>query len=699
MATIATLALKISSDFGDLTKNAQDIINSIDNIAKVAGIATPSMKNLEDASKGYAISLDAIKKAQDKHALSPTPENLQLWRDATNMVDRLRDSVGRLGQGVAGDILKMTPTINNVMEAQKQIQKLKELRNELANRGGNVTGLDTAIAQATDNLGTLTRRTSEAQIQTQILNSTIMAVNNLPFMILSSVLKDVCEWFVKITGIWNENSKGWYGTVARTVAVFAALTVVIGLLYSRQTMLNGATTYFHALWNSSIIIQGIKGFISLLGTVIAMITAAIFGTNGWTAAQWQLNIAMAANPIGAIVAIIITALALIVGFVYLIWTVWSWWSKTEQKAAELKSQIKMTENVTSAFRDRIGEVIERYKELNKLAKQYHEDNLTNLQKYENKIKEIDDVLSRQNVANDAMKAINMKNNELVKMMDVIKKTGNKDAISSLQKLIDDVEKDRIALQKEMKKPQVLSAEDAEAAKEKARLALLQGQFGDLFKKTLAPQQQYAKEMTDLAELMKKVKVTEGERHRIEINALKKRNDAAISLLGIGELIKPIETARDIYDKNISNLKTALQLNVINLQQFSNGVKHAVDAFAQATGIKKYFEKVETLRDVYSNMAIYAERMNLSQEDLVAAQDKARLVFEKQAESYSLYQKAQDALLSTEEKVTKAMNMIDADAFKFGWSEEITDKMKQIAEAEIMGKKEKQKDNQVIVRGS
>ncbi|MDR1268945.1 MAG: hypothetical protein LBK82_05420, partial [Planctomycetaceae bacterium] len=380
---------------------------------------------------------------------------------------------------------------------------------------------------------------------------------------------------------------------------------------------------------------------------------------------------------------------------------WSWWSKSEQKAAELKNQIKATEDATAAFRDRIGEAVDRYKELNNLAKQYHADNLTDLQKYENKLKEIDDVLNRSNVANDAMKAINLKNNELVKMMDAIKKTGNKDAISSLQKLIDDVEKDRIALQKEMKKPQVLSAEDAEAAKEKARLALLQGQFGDLLKKTIAPQQQYAKEMTDLAELMKKVKVTAGEKHRIEINALKKRNDAAISLLGIGESIKPIETAQDIYNKNISNLKDALQLNVINAQQFSNGIKHAADAFAQATGIKKYFEKVETLRDVYSNMAIYAKRMNLSQEDLVAAQDKARLAFEKQAESYSLYQKAQDALLSTEEKVEKAMKMIEMDALKFGWDDVTRDKMKEIAEAEIMGKQKegKQKDNQAIVRGS
>jgi hypothetical protein len=34
MATIAKLALKISADIGDLTKNAQDVIASVNNINK-----------------------------------------------------------------------------------------------------------------------------------------------------------------------------------------------------------------------------------------------------------------------------------------------------------------------------------------------------------------------------------------------------------------------------------------------------------------------------------------------------------------------------------------------------------------------------------------------------------------------------------------------------------------------------------------
>jgi hypothetical protein len=48
MANIATLAVKIYADIADLTKNARDVIGSIDNIAKVAEKATPAMKNLED---------------------------------------------------------------------------------------------------------------------------------------------------------------------------------------------------------------------------------------------------------------------------------------------------------------------------------------------------------------------------------------------------------------------------------------------------------------------------------------------------------------------------------------------------------------------------------------------------------------------------------------------------------------------------
>jgi hypothetical protein len=46
MAIITTLAIKISTNIGELLKGTADIVYSLDNIAKSVENATPSMKNL-----------------------------------------------------------------------------------------------------------------------------------------------------------------------------------------------------------------------------------------------------------------------------------------------------------------------------------------------------------------------------------------------------------------------------------------------------------------------------------------------------------------------------------------------------------------------------------------------------------------------------------------------------------------------------
>jgi phage-related protein len=71
-----------------------------------------------------------------------------------------------------------------------------------------------------------------------------------------------------------------------------------------------------------VIIKGLGGMIDFLKPIAPLIgaIAAIIGV--WTAAQWLLNIAMMANPIGLIVAAVIAAVALIVGLVMVVKENW-----------------------------------------------------------------------------------------------------------------------------------------------------------------------------------------------------------------------------------------------------------------------------------------------------------------------------------------------------------------------------------------
>lgn len=349
---------------------------------------------------------------------------------------------------------------------------------------------------------------------------------------------------------------------------------------------------------------------------------------------------------------------------------------------------------------------------------------TDIQKYENKLKEINGVMNRQNTASDAMKNLNLKEIELVKAMDAAKTNKETDRIDSLQKQLDGIRSDRKSLATEMKNTPALSAADAAAAQENARLTVLKERFGNLLEQSFTPQQEYAKAMTDLAVLMQKGIVTETEQRLIAANALKKRNEAMINSLGIGELIKTPETPKTVYDRDLNHLQTALQAGAIVQEQYNRAIKRVQETFgndvanaakkfadelATSLGIAEFLkpESKNTLEDVYKNLATYAEKVGMSQELLAAAQDRARTAFEKQSEYYSLYQKAQDALIPAQQKLADAYKRIEAEAAAWGWGKDAVAKMKEMKQAELFGKEKEpdkksesaQRNNNALERGT
>ncbi|GHT17105.1 hypothetical protein FACS1894189_2370 [Planctomycetales bacterium] len=131
MATIAALAIKVSANISDLTRGIKNVNSSIGYMVKTAQNATPSMKSLEDVSKGLEATLNAVSDAQTRLDNS-TPEGLmesqQLLTKTTEAAEKLQNEMNRIGEGVAGDILKMQPTLNNVFKAQEAVEQLKESR-------------------------------------------------------------------------------------------------------------------------------------------------------------------------------------------------------------------------------------------------------------------------------------------------------------------------------------------------------------------------------------------------------------------------------------------------------------------------------------------------------------------------------------------------------------------------------------------
>jgi hypothetical protein len=114
-----------------------------------------------------------------------------------------------------------------------------------------------------------------------------------------------------------------------------------------------------------------------------------------------------------------------------------------------------------------------------------------------------------------------------------------------------------------------------------------------------------------------------------------------------------------------------------------GKKLAAD-LAKMLGIDSFVNpvKTDTLAEVHAKIADYANRTGMSQENLIAAQNRATAAFEKQSEMFGLYQRAQDAMLTSEQKLAKTFEKIDAEAKKFNWSNKAVNKMKDLAKTDI-----------------
>ncbi|MDR1180942.1 MAG: hypothetical protein LBL13_03055 [Bacteroidales bacterium] len=483
---------------------------------------------------------------------------------------------------------------------------------------------------------------------------------------------------------WGTN----FVLIYRTLKILTSMAIVLSAIYGTYIALRGNVIILA-------FIAGITRLIGLLQVVATMTGLNIALTIVWTRAQMFLNTVILSNPF--LVAFLV--LLAIAGLIYGIVKAFQYFRQSSVEAQEAAQRAvektEMLKNVTEKYKNSLRETVDEHKKMLDVMNKIQEAAKTPVEKASDRAAELQKAINEPKQLQEKINALTA---EIETKKKLIANTTDKGTIESLK------ERNEEAIQT-LKKLQDIQAKiptltQAQIANQQAlnRKEFAQDAGLDISEK-LSNYDTLMKQMDTIKEVIKRNdqanEMTVKETQNAIDNAVKNFRQAE----GVEKMVEPFKTASDILNETNNKLKLWSSDGIINAQEFSNATKRAADAFAQATGIKKYFEKVETLQDVCSNMAIYAQQMNLSQEDLIAAQDKAKAAFEKQAESYSLYQKAQDALLSTEEKVTKAMNMIDADALKFGWSEEITDKMKQIAEAEIMGKKGKQKDNQVIVRGS
>jgi hypothetical protein len=684
MATIAKIAVKIQANIGNLTEKLQEVSDDIDKMSKNIASAAPNVKSLQDSFLALSTVQNVV-----KNSVGLTSEQLsELQKNVEGAANAVQSNAEKAAAGIG----KITPSAEGFRKACEQFDALQELAEQMREVTGDSDAFNGVLATAREGLAQLAESINQVNLTGLAFNAAA-ALNALPLLLISGTLKDIYQW---ATGLWSyvdNASNGWLGTSAKVVTTLTVILGLIGYCTTATVSWSAAYAFLHGLMSSNIVIVG-------LTTIVTMLWTAATATAAWLAAQLGLNTAwtyfLASTGIGLI-------LVAIGGIVYGIIKLVQWLTSGSSAAEQMKETIKATEEQTAAFRDRIGESIDRYKELNNLARKYHEDNLTDLQKYENKLKEIDEVMNRQHVADAAMTQLNAKQKELQAVLD---QATNQDQIDSLQKQIDNIVADKAALQKERDQSPAMSAADAAAAKEQERAALLHGRFGNLLEQTLTPQQKYAQTMADLAELTQRGLVTEAERQQIAANALKRFNETDASVLAAKKKADELASAQQKLIDRFKGMQTLPPVaafdafsaelrsvrNKLKPEEFAAAQQKMLDELAGGLGIADWVnpKQRETLESVQQKVLDYYNKLDglgKATFDLAAAQQRVTESFEKQAENYALYQKAQDALIPAQQKLADALAGIEADAAKFNWNDAAVAKMKAMKTDEILGKNE------------
>jgi hypothetical protein len=474
----------VISDFSELdtaTRQAADSVEGMsDRWIGSIGTATPSLANLRNAindlgtAQGVSSQFDAMTGATDS------------FRGAIILAE---DQVSGMADRVAADIGKVTPSIEGMRQACAKFEELKKMAAEMQALTGNSDAMREALETAESAMGDLATGMVQAKVEGAALN-TVIAAANFPVAIAIGVFKDILDDIMSIFSTLNEKLGGWPGFFGKLAVVILTVAAAIGYATTQTIAWGTATSFLQSLWSTNFFVVGLKGFAALIPKVLTGIGAAIIATINWIAAQWQLNIALSANPVGLIIIGITAVVALIAGLVVIVTAVWSWWSRSVEETEKVKKNITDTITANERFRDGIKETVEKYKELSNLAKQYRSDVMTASEKYEADIKKVYEVYNKSGLAKKAVHEINEK---IAATQTALDQARRQKQTEEMKQQIKNLENDLKGFQNqkaEIANTPAMTVWEKRLKDEQIRQEYLQDVYGDLLEKTASAQEEY-----------------------------------------------------------------------------------------------------------------------------------------------------------------------------------------------------------------
>jgi hypothetical protein len=284
-----------------------------------------------------------------------------------------------------------------------------------------------------------------------------------------------------------------------------------------------------------------------------------------------------------------------------------------------------------------------------------------------------------------------------------------------------------------------SQAEFDTAANNAKLEYIKSQYGNLLEKTFTSQETYTTTLANLNTDLQNNRITQSQYDTV----LKNTRDTLVDKLGIRNLITD-NSKETVYSKEMDALKFAFSQTVITQEQYNLGVKAAKDKLngvaVQEDLLKKFmpkdspieaFEKLSAelmsikdimnkndfkkakdklladlrsglgiedylgdkdslsgrksqLAEAYKNLIYYANESGMTDKELDAAKRRALTAISEQSEIGNLYQEAISVITPVTQKLEEVYRKIDEEAKAWKWSEEVKEKMKEIAKERIVG---------------
>lgn len=339
----------VMNQFSLGAENAERVMNVLA-AGSVAGSA--NITNVAESMKNFgSVAASANLSVEESVALVEVLGKFGLF--GAEAGTKLRGSILQLQKANLGYASGQFNTNDALVEAQKQMDKLSTAAQKdayliklfgaenvssgkiLLNNIGlfneytkSVTGTNTAVEQANVKSNTFTNRLAELQAKWITLITTNQEANRGIGLVTSAIafLTDNLETIIATTLVFLGVLAAYkIALIGAKIALFAVkiATIAYNVVLGISNALQGKSALYLA--GNTIAYKAFRATIFLTTAATsawnAVLKSVIFVTKLWTTAQYAINVALTANPIGAIIMLVVALIAAIISIIYY-WDEW-----------------------------------------------------------------------------------------------------------------------------------------------------------------------------------------------------------------------------------------------------------------------------------------------------------------------------------------------------------------------------------------